>query len=40
MDLILQDWVPVLFRLTLACNKLSSDKVKKEISIAAARLLD
>jgi len=40
MDLILHNWVPVLYRLSLACNMLSADKIKKEISSSSAKLLD
>jgi hypothetical protein len=40
MNLVLQEWVPVLYRLSLVCAKLSRDKVKKEVAMASARLLD
>lgn len=40
MNLVLQEWVPVLYRLSLVCTKLSQDKVKKEVAMASARLLD
>ena len=40
MNLVLQDWVPVLYRLSLVCTKLSRDKIKKEVATASARLLD